>query len=74
MDNRQTRFGNVYFHCNLPCVKAVWPSFSPEMLHIPPNVIVQLLHAYTELIRRQMPGRLSFLCVIVLMQYVKKEK
>ena len=20
--------GNAYFHCNLPCVKAVWPSFS----------------------------------------------
>jgi len=35
MDNRQTRFGNVYFRCNLPSVKAVWPSFSSEMLHIP---------------------------------------
>jgi len=31
MDNWQTRFGNGNFHCNLPCVKAVWPSFSPEM-------------------------------------------
>lgn len=58
IDNRQTRFGNVYFHCNLACVKAVWPSFNPEMLHIPPSVLVQLLPAHTELIRRQMPGRL----------------
>jgi len=58
MDNQQTRFGNVYFHCNLPYVEAVWPSFSPEMLHIPPSVVVQLLPAHTELIRRQMPGRL----------------
>jgi len=63
MDNRQARFGNVYFHCNLscvnlPCVKAVWPSFSLEMLHIPPSVVVQLLPVHTELIRRQMPGRL----------------
>jgi len=56
IDNQQTRFGNIYFHCNLPCVKAVWPSFSSEMLHIPPSVVVQLLPAYIELIRRQMPG------------------
>ena len=58
MDNRQTRFGNVYFHCNLPCIRAVWPSFNPEMLVIPPSVVVQLLPAHTEFIRRQMPGRL----------------
>ena len=44
--------------CNLPCVKAVWPSFSPEMLHIPPSVVVQLLPAHTKLIRRQMPGQM----------------
>jgi len=58
MDNWKARCGNVYFHCNLPCVKAVWPSFSPEMLHIPPSVVDWLLPAHTELIRRQMPGQL----------------
>ena len=56
MDNRQTRFGNVYFHCNLPCIRAVWPNFYPEMLDIPPSVVVQLLPAHTEFIRKQMPG------------------
>lgn len=58
VDNRQTRFGNVYFHCNIPCIRAVWPTFHPEMLDIPTSVLVQLMPAHTEYIRRQMPGRL----------------
>ena len=27
--SQQTRFGNVYYYCNVSCVHAVWPSFIP---------------------------------------------
>lgn len=57
-DNRQRRFGNVYFHCNTPCIQAVWPHFHPEQLDIPPSMIVQLLPIHTEYIRQHMSGRL----------------
>ena len=40
MDNRQTRFENVYFHCNLPCVKAVCrPSNSPAFRGCHPDFV-----------------------------------
>jgi len=37
--------------------KAVWPSYSPEMLHIPRSSALTCPGGHTELIRRQMQGR-----------------
>lgn len=31
----QTRFGNVYYHCNIPCVQARCPYFRPHMINVP---------------------------------------
>ena len=40
----QSRFGNVYYHANVPCIKAVWPHFNPATLLIPPDLKVQPVH------------------------------
>lgn len=34
----QTRFSNVYYHCNVSCVMAVWPSFIPSSIIVPSEV------------------------------------
>ncbi len=39
----QTRFGNTYYHCNVSCVFAVWPSFVPSSVVIPIEVQACLL-------------------------------
>ena len=54
----QTRYGNVYYHCNIPCIRARWPQFSSSMLHIPPTMLVQMLPVHTQYLAEQMPGRL----------------
>ena len=36
----QTRYGNVYYHCNIPCIWARWPQFTSSMLHIPPTMLM----------------------------------
>ena len=54
----QHRYGNVYYHCNLPCILARCASFSPDQLDIPVSVLVRLLPVHTAFIRKHMPGRL----------------
>ena len=54
----QTRYGNVYYHCNIPCIRARWPQFNSSMLHIPPTILVQLLPSHTQYLSEHMPGRL----------------
>jgi hypothetical protein len=54
----QTRYGNVYYHCNIPCIRARWPQFSSSMLQIPPTMLVQLLPSHTQYLSEHMPGRL----------------
>ena len=56
--NLERRFGNVYYHLNLPCIQSKFPLFDPTMLEITPNVAVQLLPVHTEHIMEKMPGRL----------------
>lgn len=51
-ENQQTQFGNVYFHCNVRCIKAVWPDFTPQQLDIPPSMIVQLMPVHTDFLRQ----------------------
>ena len=40
--SQQTRFGNVYYHCSVPCVRAVWPSFIPHSVIVPLEVKTHL--------------------------------
>ena len=39
----QSRFGNVYYHCNIHCVRTVWPHFLPSSVVIPSSVSLRLL-------------------------------
>lgn len=55
----QRRYGNVYYHCNLPCILARCLQFTPSMLVIPMPVLVQLLPIHTAYLQKQMPGRLA---------------
>ena len=54
----QTRYGNVYYHCNIPCIHARNADFESSMLQIPATVLVQLLPLHTEYLSKHMPGRL----------------
>lgn len=50
----QARFGNVYYHCNVPCIQARCPFFSSRPLQIPALVAVQLLPVHTEFLAVRM--------------------
>ena len=39
---QQSRFGNVYYHCNVPCICAVWPSFVPSSIVVSPSIQTKL--------------------------------
>ena len=39
---QQSRFGNVYYHCNVPCICAVWPSFVPSSIVVSPSIQAKL--------------------------------
>ena len=54
----QCRYGNVYYHCNLPCILARCATFTPDQLDIPATVLVRLLPVHTAFIQKHMPGRL----------------
>lgn len=36
--DKQSRFGNVYYHCNITCIMAIWPSFIPSTVVVPVEV------------------------------------
>lgn len=38
LDSPQTKFSNVYYHANVSCIMAVWPSFLPTSLLVPPAI------------------------------------
>ena len=44
----QSRFGNCYYHCNVPCIQAKCPFFKTSMLKISAQVAVQLMPVHTE--------------------------
>ena len=53
----QMRFGNVYYHCNVPCIKARHPNFHPDMLIIQAIIAAQLLPVHSEYLSAHM-GRI----------------
>ena len=53
----QTRYGNVYYHCNIPCVRSRNPDFEPTMLSVHPSITMQLMPIHTEYLSSHMPGR-----------------
>ena len=53
----QTRYGNVYYHCNVPCVRSRNPEFEPAMLQVHPSIAMQLMPIHTEYLSTHMPGR-----------------
>ena len=55
---QQSRYGNVYYHCNVACIQSRCPEFTPKMLNIPSLMTVQLLPSHTEYILKHMSGRL----------------
>lgn len=42
----QSRFGNVYYHCNFHCVRTVWPQFLSSSVVAPSSVSICLLPEY----------------------------
>ena len=53
----QTRYGNVYYHCNIPCIRSRNPDFEPTMLSVHPSITMQLMPVHTEYLSSHMPGR-----------------
>jgi hypothetical protein len=53
----QTRYGNVYYHCNIPCIRSRNPEFEPAMLCVHPIIAMQLMPVHTEYLASQMPGK-----------------
>ena len=41
--DQQSRYRNVYYHCNIPCIQSRWPDFQPQMLDIHSTIAMQLL-------------------------------
>ena len=53
----QTRYGNVYFHCNIPCIRSRNPEFEPTMLCVHPSIAMQLMPVHTEYLASHVPGK-----------------
>ena len=47
----QSKFGNVYYHCRMECIWMRCPNFIPNDLHIPPEVVENLMPAHKELLQ-----------------------
>ena len=50
----QTRFGNVYYHCNIPCIQARCPSFHSHMIDVPTFTLVKLSSVHREYLSHYM--------------------
>ena len=55
--DQQSHYGNVYYHCNVPCIQSRCPDFRPQMLDIHSTIAMQLSPVRTEYLIKQMPGR-----------------
>lgn len=40
----QSRFGNVYYHANAPCIRAIWPMWLATSLIVPPDLPLEPIH------------------------------
>ena len=45
---QQNRFGNVYYHCHIPCIRSRCPEFEPSQLEVSCRIAMQLLPVHTE--------------------------
>ena len=46
-----TRFGNVYYHCSISCVRSVWPFFLPNSVIVPEYIWPRLLLDHKNMLR-----------------------
>ena len=53
MPGPQQRFGNVYYHPNVPCIQSVWAHFDPRSIVILPETIPLLRESHKEVIQLQ---------------------
>jgi len=44
----QQKFGNLYYHANIPCVQVCWPNFESSWLCVDATVIAQLTQIHLE--------------------------
>ena len=56
IDPFQQKFGNVYYHANIPCVQVHWPNFKSSWLCVGPPVIAKLTEVHLEYLNRHLPG------------------
>ena len=49
----QSRFGNVYYHCNAVCICLAFPSFVPSSVTVPPHVHAKLDSVHKQWIHTQ---------------------
>ena len=71
----QVRFGNVYYHVNIPCILTRCPYFTSEMLVIPPAIAVQLLPVHTEFgIGRTYGSLLDYNCITTVVVYLNHQQ
>ena len=52
----QQKFGNVYYHANIPCVQVRWLNFESSWLSVGPPVIAKLTEVHLEYLNRHLPG------------------
>lgn len=50
----QIQFGNVYYHCNTPCIQARCPFLTADMLEVNAFVAAQLLPVHSEYLAAHM--------------------
>lgn len=55
----QTRFCNVYYHCNAPCIQARCPYFKADQLIIPAMIAAQMLPIHTQYLEEHMPRTIA---------------
>ena len=50
---RRSRLSNVYFHCNLQCIRMVQPAFHPSLVEIPPEIRPHLHPFHQQVLQSQ---------------------
>ena len=51
---RRSRLSNVYFYCNLQCIRIVQPAFHPSLVLIPPEVRPHLYPVHQQVLQSQL--------------------
>ena len=51
----QQRFGNVYYHANVPCIQVRWPNFNSSWVHVSDVVIPRLTEVHIDYLTKHLP-------------------